>query len=189
MMEGTATVSAMSLALFPSVFDTARLHARRMDEIHLPLIAAMHADGRLMATMGGTRGFTASQLYLQRNVAHWREHGFGMYVLSERDGGALVGRAGLKRAIARDGIELAYAFLPDSWGRGYATEIAQALLALGFGRLPVDALAAVALDDNAASCRVLEKCGMRHVAMPDAAGAGKRRYEIRRAEWRAMVSA
>ncbi|KGD99689.1 GNAT family acetyltraansferase [Achromobacter sp. RTa] len=179
----------MSIALFPLVFDTARLHAQRMDEAHLPLIAAMHADGRLMATMGGTRDLTASQLYLERNVAHWNEHGFGMYMLSERDGGAPVGRAGLKRAIAREGIELAYAFLPGSWGRGYATEIAQALLALGFGRLPVDALAAVALDGNAASCRVLEKCGMRHVATQGAGSAGKRHYEIRRAEWRVAATA
>jgi len=179
----------MSAVLFPPAFDTARLHARRMDEAHLPFIAAMHADARLMASMGGTRDLAASRLYLLRNVAHWDEQGFGMYVLSEGDGGVLVGRAGLKRAVSHDGIEVAYALAPGCWGRGYATEITQALLALGFSRLRVDALAAVAMEGNAASCRVLEKCGMRHVSTAGEGGAMKRRYEIRRTEWQGAIAA
>lgn len=179
----------MFAALLPATFHTARLHARRMDETHLPLVAAMHADDRLMATMGGTRDLAASRLYLLRNLAHWSEQGYGMYVLSEGEDGAPMGRAGLKRSVARDGVEVAYAFLPDGWGKGYATEIAQALLALGFGRLPVDALEAVAMDVNAASCRVLEKCGMRQVSTQGAGVAAKRRYEIRRADWLGAIAA
>ena len=121
----------MFAALLPATFHTARLHARRMDETHLPLVAAMHADDRLMATMGGTRDLAASRLYLLRNLAHWSEQGYGMYVLSEGEDGAPMGRAGLKRSVARDGVEVAYAFLPRGWGKGYATEIAQALLGAG----------------------------------------------------------
>ncbi|RIJ03820.1 N-acetyltransferase [Achromobacter sp. K91] len=175
----------MSAALLPDTFQTARLQARRMDETDFSFIAAMHADERLMATMGGTRTDSASRRYLLQNVEHWAELGYGMYVLADRASGALAGRAGLKRTQSRgcDEVEVAYAFLPASWGMGYATEIAQALLSLGFGRLPVEALSAVALEENAASCRVLEKCGMRQVGGAGAGGAGKRRYEIRRAEW------
>ncbi|MGY6270330.1 GNAT family N-acetyltransferase [Achromobacter denitrificans] len=179
----------MSDAPFPDTFETAHLRARRMDESHLAFVAAMHADVRLMDAMGGTRDLAASRLYLLRNIAHWAEHGFGMYVLSERGDGAAVGRAGLKRSIGRDGIEVAYALLPGKWGRGYATEITRALLALGFARLPVDMLAAVALEGNSASRRVLEKCGLRHVATTGAGDAGKRRYEIRRADWRGAAAA
>ncbi len=187
-MEGIAApFSAMSAALFPATFDTVRLHAQRMDETHLPFIRAMHADARLMATMGGTRDLAASRLYLLRNLAHWTQQGFGMYMLSERDSGVPAGRAGLKRA--GDAVEVAYALVPGCWGKGYATEIARALLALGFGQLLVDALAAVALDGNAASCRVLEKCGMRRVATAGEGAARKRRYEIRRAEWRGAIGA
>lgn len=181
----------MSIALLPDTFQTARLHARRMEEADFPFIAAMHADERLMATMGGTRSESASRRYVLQNVEHWAEQGYGMYVLADRASGALAGRAGLKRTQARgrDEVEVAYAFLPASWGRGYATEIAQALLALGFGRLPVDALAAVAMEGNAASCRVLEKCGMRQIGATGEGGAGKRLYEILRAEWSAADAA
>ncbi len=176
---------AMPAALLPDTFQTARLHALRMDDTHISFIAAMHADERLMATMGGTRTESASRRYLLQNVEHWAEQGFGMYVLTDRASGLLAGRAGLKRTQSRgrDEVEVAYAFLPASWGKGYATEIAQALLSLGFKRLSVDALAAVALEENAASCRVLEKCGMRQIGGAGAGGAGKRHYEIRRAEW------
>ena len=179
----------MSAVLLPAAFHTARLHARRMDETHLPFVAAMRRWSACMAAMGGTRDLATCRLYLLRNLAHWNEQGFGMYVLSESDGGAPIGRAGLKRSVARAGVEIAYAFLPDCWGKGYATEIAQALLALGFGRLPVDALAAVALDGNAASRRVLEKCGMRQVSTQGEGAARKHRYEIRRADWRDAIAA
>lgn len=185
-MSGIASVPpAMSAALLPDTFQTARLHAQRMGETHFPFIAAMHADERLMATMGGTRNVSASRRYLLQNVEHWTEQGFGMYVLTDCANGLLAGRAGLKRTQSRgrDEVEVAYAFLPGSWGQGYATEITQALLSLGFGRLPVEALAAVALEENAASCRVLEKCGMRQIGGTGVGGPAKRRYEIRRAEW------
>ena len=175
----------MSAALLPDTFQTARLQARRMDETDYSFIAAMHADERLMATMGGTRTDAASRRYLLQNVEHWTELGYGMYVLADRASGALAGRAGLKRTQSRgrDEVEIAYAFLPASWGMGYATEIAHALLALGFGRLPVEALSAVALEENAASCRVLEKCGMGQFGGGGGGGAGKGLYEIGRADW------
>ena len=181
----------MSAALLPDAFLTARLHARRMDETDFPFIAAMHADERLMATMGGVRSESASRRYLLHNVEHWTAQGYGMYVLADRASGALAGRAGLKRiqSRGRDEVEVAYALVPASWGQGYATEITLALLALGFGRLPVDALAAVALEENAASCRVLEKCGMRQIGATGEGGAGKRRYEIRRSAWSAADDA
>ncbi|WP_416373289.1 GNAT family N-acetyltransferase [Achromobacter insolitus] len=175
----------MPAVRLPDAFQTARLQARRMDETHFSFVAAMHADERLMATMGGTRNTSASRRYLLQNIEHWAEQGFGMYVLTERASGLLAGRAGLKRTQARgrDEIEVAYAFLPGSWGMGYATEISRALLAMGFTRLSVDALAAVALEQNAASCRVLEKCGMRQIGRTGEGGAEKRRYEITRVEW------
>jgi RimJ/RimL family protein N-acetyltransferase len=177
----------MSSAGFPDVFLTPRLRAQRMGQAHLPFIERMHANPDVMATMGGTRDAAASRLYLAQNEAHWTDHGYGMYVLEDREMGAVVGRAGLKYTVSDEqgAIELAYAFEPECWGRGYAVEISVALISLGFKLLPVDVLCAVAIQSNTASRRVLEKIGMRYVG--EAAGKGvdvKVRYEIRRAEWR-----
>ncbi|MFY0476773.1 GNAT family N-acetyltransferase [Achromobacter marplatensis] len=177
----------MPHAVFPDAFLTRRLRAQRMRQDHLSFITDMHADAGLMETMGGTRDAAASRLYVAQNVAHWTEYGYGMYVLEDRDTGAMVGRAGLKYTVsdALGAIELAYAFLPDCWGRGYAGEIAASLIDMGFELLPVDVLSAVALRSNAASRRVMEKTGLRYVGETAGDDArGKVRYEIRRLEWR-----
>lgn len=180
----------MPSALLPESFVTRRLRAERMSQTHLPFVTAMHADAALMATMGGTRDATASRRYVEHNMLHWAEHGYGMYVLTERDSGALAGRAGLK--LARSGrierVEVAYAFTPACWGRGYASEITRVMLALGFERLPVDVLSAVAVQANAASMRVMEKCGMRWIETTGEGEVRKLRYEIRRQQWQALAA-
>lgn len=178
----------MPHAVFPDAFLTPRLRAQRMRQGHLPFITQMHADAGLMETMGGTRDAAASRLYVAQNVAHWIEYGYGMYVLEDRDTGAMNGRAGLKYTVSGDqgAIELAYAFLPDCWGRGYAGEVAASLIEMGFELLPVDVLSAVALRSNVASRRVMEKTGLQYVG--ETAGDDARakvRYEIRRVQWRA----
>lgn len=181
----------MPSALLPESFVTQRLRAERMLPTHLPFIIGMHADADLMATMGGTRDAAASRRYVEHNMLHWAEYGYGMYVLTERDSGALAGRAGLKLALAGkiERVEVAYAFPPSCWGRGYASEITRALLTLGFERLPVDVLSAVAVQHNAASMRVMEKCGMRWIETTGEGEARKLRYEIRRQQWRALADA
>ncbi|MBB1626742.1 GNAT family N-acetyltransferase [Achromobacter sp. UMC71] len=181
----------MPSALLPESFVTTRLRAERMSQTHLPFITAMHADAALMATMGGTRDAASSRRYVQHNLLHWAEQGYGMYVLTERDSGALAGRAGLKLAVSGkvERVEIAYAFQAACWGRGYASEITRVLLALGFERLPVQALSAVAVQANAASLRVMQKCGLRWIETTGEGEACKLRYEIRREQWLALASA
>jgi RimJ/RimL family protein N-acetyltransferase len=58
---------------------------------------------------------------------------------------------------------LGYMLHPEHWGRGYAPEAAQALLDAAFTYSAVPEVAASTHITNAASRRVLEKCGFRHV--------------------------
>ena len=57
------------------------------------------------------------------------------------------------------GLEVSYAFAPSAWGRGYATELVQASLAHAFAVLSAPEVHAFARPENAASVRVLAKCG------------------------------
>ena len=59
--------------------------------------------------------------------------------------------------------ELGYAFAPWHWGRGYATEAARAMVGFGFRTLRLDAIEAFVMVENDASCRVLDKAGLRCV--------------------------
>jgi len=46
------------------------------------------------------------------------------------------------------------------WGKGYATEAALATLKFGFEHFTLDHIIALVHPENAASRRVIEKCGM-----------------------------
>ena len=54
---------------------------------------------------------------------------------------------------------LGYCFAEASWGHGYATEAARALLGWGFDTLPLNRVQAETDTRNLASARVLEKLG------------------------------
>lgn len=171
--------------MLPDAFHTTHIHAVRLAPEALAFIMAMHANAELMATMGGVRDAEGSQRYVDDNLEHWRRHGFGIYILRDAATGAAIGRAGLKAVSAdgRAGVELAYAFVPAAWGKGFAPEIGRALIALGFEHLRADAFDAVTLRSNAASQRVLEKIGLRYAGLTRDTSEPKARYQIRRADW------
>jgi RimJ/RimL family protein N-acetyltransferase len=100
-------------------------------------------------------------------VAHWREHGFGLYALESREAqqaGALLGFAGvayptfLPALAARP--EIGWRLARAAWGRGLATEAALAVRDHAFAALGMDELISVIHPENARSRRVAQKLGM-----------------------------
>ena len=173
-----------------NTFKTPRLHAVRMAECHETMLAEIHADERVMATNGGVRSAAENRAYLERNIAHWDEHGFGVWVFlnAERD---LVGRGGILRIDILDvcEVELNYSVAAEYWRQGYATEMATDSLLLGFEHLPVTSIIAFTQVANAGSRKVMEKVGMTyecdftHYRLPHAL------YRIQKSEMSASPSA
>ncbi|MEW6412924.1 MAG: GNAT family N-acetyltransferase [Candidatus Zixiibacteriota bacterium] len=58
-------------------------------------------------------------------------------------------------------IELFYGFGKEHWGKGFATEAAQAVMDYAFDKIGLKRLIAVANPENIGSVRVLEKIGMK----------------------------
>ena len=143
-------------------FETERLRAEPLAGSHLADLAAFHRDERVMATLGGVAGADETSAWLDRNLRHWDEHGFGIFVFRGRETGELAGRAGIRRIEigGREEVEIAYAIVADRWGEGLATEIAEALVALAFERLGLRDVVGYTLPTNAASRRVMEKAGL-----------------------------
>jgi RimJ/RimL family protein N-acetyltransferase len=78
--------------------------------------------------------------------------------------GLFVGCAGLKLVPAEPGcFELGFHLRPRFWGRGLATEAAQAVIAHAFKRLNAPALFAGHHPGNLRSRRVLEKLGFTYL--------------------------
>jgi RimJ/RimL family protein N-acetyltransferase len=74
-------------------------------------------------------------------------------------------------------VELGYRFRPDSWGQGFASEGAAALLAEALSRPDVTRVYAHALLSNAGSIRVLQKIGMTYAGLWTYMGLEGAEYE------------
>ena len=82
------------------------------------------------------------------------------YAITESGEDVLIGAIGLRPGPS-DHESFGYWIGRPYWNRGYATAAAQAIIVLAFEWLDLDELTASHLVRNAASGRVMEKCGMR----------------------------
>jgi RimJ/RimL family protein N-acetyltransferase len=97
---------------------------------------------------------------IEGDCAHWSDHGFGPWVLIDRQTGEFAGRGGLAwtsvEGVAE--IELPWSIEPRLQDNGLATEAATA--AVEWAReLSFDEVVALILPANFPSRRVAEKCG------------------------------
>lgn len=103
-------------------------------------------------------------------IQHWKERGFGYWAVSETsEPEAIVGFGGLLwRTLPGypDGLHLGYRLAHNAWGRGLATELGEAAMALAQRLGHPDVLAVIA-PGNTASIRVVEKLGMRQIGDVD----------------------
>ncbi|MEN8151731.1 MAG: GNAT family N-acetyltransferase [Planctomycetota bacterium] len=114
---------------------------------------------------------------------------YGFWAVEEKTGeetGRFIGWFHFRPFIdALDEIELGYRFRRDAWGKGYATEGSLALVNQGFEVLGVETVVAVAMPENRASIRVMEKIGMafeKSYRLEDE-GIDVVKYRLERGDW------
>jgi RimJ/RimL family protein N-acetyltransferase len=95
-------------------------------------------------------------------IACQEKHGFSMSKAVRKTDGVMVGWGGLQPLEETGEIEVGYGFDKPFWGQGYATELASAWLRYGFERVRLKRIVAVAVPENTASTRVMEKLGMKY---------------------------
>jgi RimJ/RimL family protein N-acetyltransferase len=143
-------------------FTTPRLRAEPLKAGDFAELRRMHTDAVVMQHLGGVRSDRQTREYHDLNLQHWITHGFGLWIIYERDGDEPIGR-GLLRYLRVDGmdeLEIGYALYEPFWGRGLATEIAAACMDYGLQHLQGTRFFALVSPDNLGSRRVLEKAGL-----------------------------
>ena len=119
-------------------------------------------------------------------IEDWERDGFGLWAVRLRGTREFIGRVGLKRHPdwpLPDTVEVGWALDRRYWGRGLATEGALPSLSAGFEHLPVPRIISIVLPQNAASIRVMEKCGLTHRGAAQWKGYDLIWYAIERDEW------
>ena len=147
------------------ILTTQRLVLRATTEAD---IAVMHervfGDADVMSHV-----FLGNVMTRERAESFMREHftfgakRTGIAILTEKSNSNVIGFAGLFpcKALDADDLEIGFVMAKQAWGKGYATEIGMAQLAMGFDELGCQRLLGLVEPRNAASIHALTKLGMR----------------------------
>ena len=85
------------------------------------------------------------------------------WAIVKKDEDRMIGTVGFTSIdTANNTAEIGYVLHPELWGKGIAAEAAREILRFGFEVLALSRISAVCMKENAASLRVMEKCGMRY---------------------------
>jgi RimJ/RimL family protein N-acetyltransferase len=126
----------------------------------------MNGDGLVMKFFPTALSQEESDRFAAANEAHIEEHGWGLWAVDVLDIAPFAGFIGLSRprfeAHFTPCVEVGWRLDPTFWGRGYATEGAQAALAFGFDTLGLDEIVSFTTEANLPSRRVMERLGMTH---------------------------
>jgi ribosomal-protein-alanine N-acetyltransferase len=146
---------------------TARLNLRDFVKLDFDAIHAYSSDPRVTKYLFfGPRDTDSTADYLEGLLASQVEVPRTRFELAveEIESGRVVGACDLS-LIERNVVDLGYMLGLADWGKGYATEIALALVDAAFFDLRADRIISTVDVNNQASIRVLEKIGMRWEAV------------------------
>ncbi|MDV3753037.1 GNAT family N-acetyltransferase [Elizabethkingia anophelis] len=126
----------------------------------------LDSNPEVMKYVGGvvSTKIEQSQQMIEFIQKQYKENGVGRLAVIEKSTNTLIGWSGLKYLTSeingmKNVYELGYRFLPEYWGKGYATETARAALNYAFNEIKTDVVYAMAVTENAGSNRVLQKLG------------------------------
>lgn len=154
--------------------ETERLVLRELVDSDADHLLALDGDPEVMRYIGPF-ALPDRDAYRQRIRAYQETYargpGHGLWAAVDRDTAAFLGWFHLRPALdyrfaaeagyAAGDLDVGYRFRREAWGRGLATEGAQALVKKAFADLAAPRVVACALATNRASLRVLEKAGLR----------------------------
>lgn len=98
---------------------------------------------------------------VETSVKQFEKNRHGLWIVLQRDCDEMIGFCGYWHFHDPPQLELLYGLLTEHWGEGFAPEMAKAMMRYGFEDLQFDRIVASTDGANAASVRVMEKCGMK----------------------------
>jgi RimJ/RimL family protein N-acetyltransferase len=149
--------------------ETERILLRRLREHDATNLFALDGDPDVMRFING--GAPTPLADIQQRILPWflgfyeQYDSFGFWAAVRKSDGAFVGWFGLHPEDGRDPLDLAlgWRLIKSAWGKGYATEVATALVGKAFAELGAMRVFACTYSENLASRRVMEKAGLKFI--------------------------
>jgi ribosomal-protein-alanine N-acetyltransferase len=148
------------------VLETDRLVLRHLVVDDAADLYRIYSDPETMKFMGKAPVSVAEERqYIQSHIAHhYEKYGVGLFATVLKENNRLIGRCGLMRKQIENTAEVEVAYLLDReyWGKGLATEAAEAIIEHGCAKYGFRRIVAIVHPHNTASIRIAEKIGMRY---------------------------
>jgi ribosomal-protein-alanine N-acetyltransferase len=160
-----------TLAGMDNALTTERLALRPVTAADHPVLLAHWTlpDVRRFLFDGAALSAAEVSETIEESARDFAAGGYGIWLIRERGradlagteliGTELIGTVGL-RPLDDTGLEIFYSLAPGSWGRGYATEAARAVVGHALGTLGLAEVLAEVDEGNTASVAVVKRLGM-----------------------------
>lgn len=145
-----------------TVLETGRTVVRELCTDDLAELYALYDDDAVREFIGPLMDYEREKKAVESYIHNmYSLYGFGLWAVTERESGRLIGRAGISiREIGGESrTELGYLIARDYRRRGYAFEVCCAIKKYAFERLGTETLYIVTRADNTASVKTAEKLG------------------------------
>lgn len=144
------------------IFETERLIVRQYtsdDKLNFFLI---NGDEEVVRYIRPPKTREESDLFLVEVMQYYKDYpAYGRWAVDEKETGEFVGSFAIIPIQQTTEMQLGYALLKHTWGRGYATELTQAGLFYTFSRTELSHIYAITEEANIDSQKVLEKTRFR----------------------------
>ena len=142
--------------------ETERLFLRRYAEKDEKHFIALFTDAAVMKYVGdGVMTGEQAEAFWRKLFEKLYPQNFNIWAVFTRADSRYVGHAGIYlRSAKNEDWEFVYFLNRESWGNGYATEIAWRIVEYGFEELNLPEIYATVDEEHSDSIRVLEKAGM-----------------------------
>ena len=144
------------------ILQTQRLYLRELTHDDFGELCGILQDVQVMKAY--EHAFCDAEVWqwLEKQQTRYREDGFGLWAVIDRQTGAFLGQTGLtmQPCDAQRLPEIGYLFKKEYWHRGDATEAAEGCKQYAFDTLGYDAVYAIIRDNNLPSQKVAQRIGM-----------------------------
>jgi ribosomal-protein-alanine N-acetyltransferase len=145
---------------FPEHVSTERLDLRRstMNDLEFFYSYATNPDVYRYMSWPAPTSKEGIQRVLEMMIRNWDEEKAFNYTLVLKEGTIPIGT--IEPIVQQWKVSIGYLVVPEYWGKGYATEALCCIRDMVFEHAAIRRLWTVCDTENAASVRVLQKCGM-----------------------------
>ena len=176
------------------VISTKRLLMRRWVQSDVAPFTQLNSDPEVMRFFPSVMSSEQSAAFIERIELQFKERGFGLWVveIDEKFAGFTGLNATKFDTPIGPHIEIGWRLATWAWGKGYATEAAQAALRVGFEDHDLPEIFSFTSETNLPSEAVMRRLGMQrradldfaHPKTPGWWGQPHIVYQLSRAEWR-----